>query len=107
MCCFRGEKNVVYSRFGKEQFGSHCKYDFDRMRTSVPTVNLRVLKRQVERLESESGLINYEKCLKPTPKEYYTPQGEGDRTLMFESRFESGNLNLAVKLSDKEYNLVL
>jgi hypothetical protein len=42
---------------------------------------------------------------KPTP--YYIPEGEGDTTLMFESRFESGNLGLAVKLSNTEYNLVL
>ena len=26
---------------------------------------------------------------------------------MFESRFESGNLNLAIKVSDSEYNLIL
>jgi cytosolic carboxypeptidase protein 2/3 len=32
---------------------------------------------------------------------------EDDRTLVFESRFESGNLNLAIKLADNEYNLFL
>ena len=30
-----------------------------------------------------------------------------DRTLLFESRFESGNLDIAVKVSDSEYNLIL
>jgi len=38
---------------------------------------------------------------------YYTPNDEYDRTLVFESRFESGNLAMAFKLSDAEYNLVL
>ena len=39
--------------------------------------------------------------------DYYTPLDENDKTLVFESRFESGNLSLAVKESDNEYNLVL
>jgi hypothetical protein len=38
---------------------------------------------------------------------YYTPTTADDRTLVFESRFESGNLNLAIKKSDREYNLIL
>ena len=38
---------------------------------------------------------------------YYVPTGPDDQTLVFESRFESGNLGLAIKLSDDEYNLVL
>lgn len=37
----------------------------------------------------------------------YTPADAQDRTLVFESRFESGNLALALKVSDSEYNLVL
>lgn len=45
------------------------------------------------------------------PKEiiqpYYTPTDGRDETLVFESRFESGNLDLAVKVSDTEYNLLL
>lgn len=32
---------------------------------------------------------------------------ESDRTLVFESRFESGNLSLVSKVSDGEYNLLL
>ena len=38
---------------------------------------------------------------------YYTPVDENDRTLVFESRFESGNLAMAYKLSDQEYNCIL
>ena len=33
--------------------------------------------------------------------------GPEDKTLMFESRFESGNLYLAQKVSDQEYNLLM
>jgi hypothetical protein len=38
---------------------------------------------------------------------YYIPSREDDRTLVFESRFESGNLGLAIKLSDTDYMLLL
>jgi hypothetical protein len=38
---------------------------------------------------------------------YYTPKSPADQTLVFESRFESGNLSMAVKVSDTEYNLLL
>lgn len=39
-------------------------------------------------------------------KSYYTPSKE-DKTLVFESRFESGNLDAVLKVSDNEYNLIL
>lgn len=38
---------------------------------------------------------------------FYTPKSEEDQTLIFESRFESGNLHCAHKVSDNEYNLLL
>ena len=41
------------------------------------------------------------------PKEYYKLEDENDKTLIFESRFESGNLLGAVKISDTEYDLIL
>lgn len=37
----------------------------------------------------------------------YKLQGPNDRTLLFESRFESGNLLAVIKESDTEYDLVL
>ena len=40
-------------------------------------------------------------------KQYYEPENEDDHTLVFESRFECGNLNYALKLSDNEYNILL
>lgn len=41
----------------------------------------------------------------PTP--FYNPIGSEDKTLVFESRFETGNLLAAMKVSDNEYDLVL
>ena len=40
-------------------------------------------------------------------KRYYTPSGAGDTTLVFESRFESGNLRRAIKIYEFEYDLIL
>ena len=37
----------------------------------------------------------------------YKLKNEEDRTLLFESRFESGNLFLATKVSDQEYDLLM
>ena len=47
--------------------------------------------------------------MKPRPldSQLYHPTDENDKTLVFESRFESGNLYLAQKVSDTEYNLLM
>jgi len=37
---------------------------------------------------------------------YYTPKSPDDITLVFESRFESGNLRRAIKVSEGEYDLM-
>jgi len=44
---------------------------------------------------------------KETVEPHYTPTDANDKTLVFESRFESGNLAMAIKMSDEEYNLML
>ena len=38
---------------------------------------------------------------------YYKPVDDNDKTLIFESRFESGNLLAAIKVTDNEYDLIL
>ena len=38
---------------------------------------------------------------------FYKKKDISDRTLIFESRFESGNLAAATKVSDNEYHLLL
>jgi len=40
-------------------------------------------------------------------KAYYVPLDKFDKTLIFESRFESGNLGIALRVSDSEYELVM
>lgn len=40
-------------------------------------------------------------------KTFYQKENEEDNTLIFESRFESGNLRRAVKVGEHEYNLIL
>lgn len=41
------------------------------------------------------------------PKQFFKLSGPEDKTLIFESRFESGNLLAAMKITDNEYDLVL
>lgn len=38
---------------------------------------------------------------------YYHPTGPEDATLVFESKFECGNLSMASKVADNEYNLIM
>ena len=38
---------------------------------------------------------------------YYQRKGAEDNTIIFESRFESGNLAAATKVDDNEYHLLL
>lgn len=52
-------------------------------------------------------LNRYYETLKPYYKLKNTVQPDQDQTLIFESRFESGNLRKAVKVSDTEYDLYM
>lgn len=55
-------------------------------------------------MERKGPRINrYYETLNP----YYKLKGPNDNTLVFESRFESGNLRRAVKINDFEYDLYL
>jgi len=38
---------------------------------------------------------------------FYTRKSPKDQTLIFESRFESGNLAAAVKVDERDYHLLL
>lgn len=50
---------------------------------------------------------NISKTSDMPPLPYYYPDGDTDMTLVFESRFESGNLLTAAKVSDTEYDMFL
>ena len=55
-------------------------------------------------LNSAGKKINrYYNKLKP----YYVKESESDNTLIFESRFESGNLRRVLNIGDNQYNLIL
>lgn len=54
---------------------------------------------------TKAGKITKKVDLPPTP--FYVPTGPDDKTLTFESRFETGNLLTALKVSDHEYDLIL
>lgn len=59
---------------------------------------------QTSNLNPKQMRINrYYSKLRP----YYTLESKDDTTLLFESRFESGNLRRAQKIDDYEYNLWL
>jgi hypothetical protein len=47
------------------------------------------------------------KLVQMAPQQFYKLTGPEDKTLIFESRFESGNLLAAIKVSETEYDLVL
>jgi hypothetical protein len=41
------------------------------------------------------------------PCQYYLPANENDKTLVFESRFENGNLRRAIQVYSNEYDLII
>ena len=93
------ENPIVYSRDGKLSYSSKeravAKYTFG-------------VKDMQE--YAEKGKMNWKwNCMNPKHilAPYYTPINEDDKTLVFESRFESGNLGLVVKLSENEYYLLM
>jgi cytosolic carboxypeptidase protein 2/3 len=50
----------------------------------------------------KKGLINLQGV-----DTFYKKKDQFDKTLIFESRFESGNLAAALKVSDTDYHLLL
>lgn len=72
-------KNLVYSKNGKT---SELSLLNEVNLNDISTIN-----------ESKSAFV-------------YKPKDDNDTTLIFESRFESGNLLYASKVKDDEYNLI-
>ena len=61
----------------------------------------------VKKLNTTSNNDSDDENVDPLLKPYYTPENEHDSTLLFESRFESGNLLCAFKIDDSNYQLYL
>ena len=105
-----GQQNpIVYSRFGKQHYKSNEKFDINNFNQLVRTCNLKKI---FKAMESEGLSLNgknrkFSEPISFPTCDYYKPQDKNDKTLVFESRFESGNLQLAHKVSDNEYDLIL
>ena len=93
---------VIYSRNGKSHYGSKEK--------SKLLINFSI--KDLQNITSQQNhhapyfvwsFMNPSTTILP----YYQPISEKDRTLIFESRYESGNLGLAVRLSKFEYMLIM
>ena len=110
-----GTKNpIVYSRFGKKFYNSNESsiWSNTREHSKNPILNNGKLRRMIRQNDAENFFQQYKHSPKTflnlhNQKPYYAPRDKSDQTLVFESRFESGNLSLAAKISDEEYNLVL
>jgi len=100
-----GYNPIVYSRNGKTSFKDNNKAE------SSFLFNMKDLHKALMENKQQHKNKDCWKWAYLDPKEnikpYYTPLNENDTTLVFESRFECGNLGLAIKISDTEYNLVL
>ena len=102
-----GQTNpIVYSRYGKQHYASDEKFDTANFNQLVRTCNLKKLLKFNENLCTTKDKKFNDPVSLPCG-DYYRPKDEKDKTLIFESRFESGNLQLANKISDNEYDLVL
>ena len=81
------------------------------MKKLVKDHNIESESKDFHKLKTTGGGKNYnmknKKSSEIPPSPYYVPDGPSDRTLVFESRFETGNLLCAMKVSDNEYDLVL
>jgi len=99
-------KQIVYERCYPKSLPQH-------RRDSYFLTELYNVKRLIQRqgfIESDffNGCATKGKLqLHKNELEPYYKATDGDKTLVFESRFESGNLCLAIKASDNEYNLFM
>ena len=94
---------VVYSRNGKSHYNSskmaslNVTFDANNLKTTLNTDDAEKVK------QYKWSFMNSSKKIEP----YYIPISNKDRTLIFESRFESGNLEMAIKANDLEYFLIM
>lgn len=111
---------IVYCRFGekyiqdleKRKNSNISSLNAPNMSSASYLINIKKLiedynidgeKRDFKQMRS--GQMG--KLVQMPPQQFYKPTGPDDKTLVFESRFESGNLLAAIKVSENEYDLVL
>jgi hypothetical protein len=95
--------------------------DFEPLYTPKESILEDCLRKEAERVAHQENLMNrvvydaidpspYSCTITPIEGEiapFYQPQTEDDYTLVFESRFESGNLRRAIQVYEFEYDLIL
>ena len=94
---------IIYSRIGRAHYNSLNK---SNLNVTFGKVDLQ----KVIGLSNKTSEPHYKWSFMDTINEiepYYKPISEDDKTLVFESRFESGNLGLATKINDNEYFLLI
>ena len=99
----------------------HIKDSEDFEPLYIPQENIleECLRREAERVSHQENLMNrvvYD-CVDPSPynppldpnsvTDFYIPTGPDDHTMVFESRFESGNLRRAVQVYYLLYYVIL
>lgn len=90
---------IVYSRNGKIAYNSQLKSS-ENYCFSVKDLQ-NIMSNNTPRYKF--SFINSLEKIPP----YYIPYNNEDTTLVFESRFESGNLGLVAKINENEYKLIL
>ena len=93
---------IVYSRNGKDSYKSNSN---TKMKTMFQIEDLQKI--ISTNCQTPSGKAGFKWDFKEKCEPYYCPDNDKDKTLLFESRFESGNLDLAIKITDNSYWLVL
>lgn len=115
--------HIVYCRFGKDYVSRIAKEQqalinmpgltAPMKQIATYLINIKKLIRD-HNIESESKDFERLSTMRPgrkryetPPEPFYVPQSPEDQTLVFESRFETGNLLAAIKVTDNEYDLIL
>ena len=95
-------------------------FDFEPMYQPQEFILEESLRKEADRIAYQENLMNrvvydsidaspYQQGEPPDGDivPFYVPQGSDDNTLLFESRFESGNLRRAIQVYEYEYDLIL
>eukprot|EP00344_Euplotes_crassus_P007939 CAMPEP_0196994994 /NCGR_PEP_ID=MMETSP1380-20130617/1196_1 /TAXON_ID=5936 /ORGANISM="Euplotes crassus, Strain CT5" /LENGTH=484 /DNA_ID=CAMNT_0042410527 /DNA_START=360 /DNA_END=1815 /DNA_ORIENTATION=- len=105
------QTQVVYDSLDKSPFYTDSNPYIDdkkllEAKKNSGFVNPNINPRGYRRQKGITGIPNKDRIY-TSLNPYYILENEDDTTLVFESRFESGNLKRAVKIEDYEYDLIL
>ena len=96
-------KNSVLSQSNQPHTNLGCASYLINIKKLIEEHNIEGDKRDFKSMKTKS----MGKDTSGGPTQYYKPKDANDKTLIFESRFESGNLLAAIKISENEYDLIL